>query len=330
MKRLWEYLRQYRLGVLLLALWAALFTLIFRLYHLPLEATGYAALLCLAASAPLVIRHFLHFCRRQQQLEALSRDIQLLERGLPEADHPLEASYQALVMALHEALAAAQTENDRRQQALVDQYTLWVHQIKTPIAAMRLLLQTDDRAESHALQAELFKIEQYVQMVLACLRSSGSSTDYVIEHYDLETLVHQAVRKYGPLFIRKRIQLQLDPIHAQVLTDEKWLVFVMEQILSNALKYTPEGGVIHIHMPQEAVLVIEDTGIGIAPEDVPRVFEPNYTGYNGRRDKKATGLGLSLSRQIMTRLGHRITLTSQLGQGTQVQLDLRRKLLIPN
>lgn len=145
----------------------------------------------------------------------------------------------------------------------------------------------------------------------------------VFARYDLDALIRQAVRKYAPLFIRRKIILSYEPVHCEVLTDEKWLVFVLEQILSNALKYTKSGS-IHIYLSPDApkTLVIEDTGIGIAPEDLPRIFEKGYTGCNGRADKRSTGIGLYLCRQIMEKLSHTIRIESEMGVGTKVYLGL--------
>ena len=166
-------------------------------------------------------------------------------------------------------------------------------------------------------------VEQYVQMALQYLRMEKMTSDLVFARYDLDALIRQAVRKYAPLFIRRKIILSYEPVHCEVLTDEKWLVFVLEQILSNALKYTKSGS-IHIYLSPDApkTLVIEDTGIGIAPEDLPRIFEKGYTGCNGRADKRSTGIGLYLCRQIMEKLSHTIRIESEMGVGTKVYLGL--------
>lgn len=158
-------------------------------------------------------------------------------------------------------------------------------------------------------------------MVLGYLRLNSDTTDYVLRRSDLDSIVRTCVHKYAPLFIRKKIRLDYQPIHCTVLTDEKWLSFVVEQILSNALKYTRSGSVT-IRMESPSVLVIADTGIGIAPEDFPRVFECGFTGCNGRTDKRATGIGLYLSKRVLTQLGHKIQLSSAIGQGTQVRILL--------
>lgn len=203
---------------------------------------------------------------------------------------------------------------------MTDYYTLWAHQIKTPIAAMGLLLQEEPHPE---LEGELLKIEQYVEMVLGYLRLGSESTDYVFRNCGLDALVRQAVRKYARLFILKKISLDFQETGKTVLTDEKWLSFVIEQLLSNAVKYTPEGGRVRIYGDGDT-LVIADSGIGIQPEDLPRVFEKGFTGFNGREDKKSTGIGLCLCRQVLDRLNHDISIASRPGQGTLVRLDLSR------
>ena len=206
---------------------------------------------------------------------------------------------------------------------MTDYYTLWAHQIKTPIAAARLLLQAEPAPSRTELEVELFRIEQYVQMVLGYLRLDSDSSDYVLRRYDLDAILRSCVRKYARLFILKRIELELDETHAKVLTDEKWLTFVIGQLLSNALKYTPEQGRISVTWADATqTLTIGDTGIGIRPEDLPRVFEKGFTGHNGREQKKSTGIGLYLCRRVLGKLGHTIAITSTPGQGTQVQIGL--------
>ena len=207
---------------------------------------------------------------------------------------------------------------------MIDYYTLWAHQIKTPIAAMRLLLQSENSCQSKdELTMELFKIEQYVEMVLQYLRLGSDSTDFVIRKQPLDDIVREAVKKYSTTFIKKKISLEYRQTDAVVISDEKWLSFVIEQILSNALKYTYSGKIsIYLDENLPNTLVIEDTGIGIQSEDLPRVFDKGYTGYNGRKDKKSTGIGLYLCRQVMNKLGHTMSIESEVGKGTKVKLGL--------
>ena len=158
-------------------------------------------------------------------------------------------------------------------------------------------------------------------MALSYIRLGEDSSDYVFREYDLDGIIRDSVRKYAPQFIRKKIGLNYGGTDVKVLTDEKWLRFVIEQVLSNSIKYTREGSVT-ITVTPEKVLKIADTGIGIAPEDVPRIFEKGCTGYNGRSDKKSTGLGLYLCKTACSRLSHKISAESEPGKGTVISIDL--------
>ena len=216
------------------------------------------------------------------------------------------------------------TKADNAISDMTDYYTMWAHQIKTPIAAMRLLLQSNSETGNNTeLMMELFKIEQYVDMVLVYMRASGGASDYVIKKYDMDEIIKGAIRKFSRMFILKRISLDYNVPKNMVITDEKWLSFVIEQLLSNAIKYTPSNGLIKIYMEDKDVLVIEDNGIGIAQEDLPRVFDKGYTGFNGRLERKSTGIGLYLCKKILDALGHKIYIVSDEGQGTKVVLNLK-------
>ena len=314
------FLRHWKL-LLLLTGCLGICSAIFYLYGLPLESVGYAFVLCFALGLTLFIIGYFQFLRRHRELKGLLLQVRERVLPLPPPKGLLEEDYQALCQALASERAALALEDRNRLQDMTDYYTLWAHQIKTPIAAMRLLLQEEPRPE---LEGELLKIEQYVEMVLGYLRLGSDTTDYVLRDCGLDALVRQAVRKYARLFILKKISLDFQETGKTVLTDEKWLAFVVEQLLSNAIKYTPEGGCVRVYGDGET-LVIADSGIGIRPEDLPRVFEKGFTGFNGREDKKSTGIGLYLCRQVMDRLNHGISIASRPGQGTLVRLDLSRQ-----
>ena len=315
--------RQYKL-LLLLAGAVCVFAAVFALYDLPLEAVAYAGVLCLALGLVLFAVGYSRFLRRHRELQQLLRQTNEKALPLPPARGLLEEDYQALLRAVCQDRARLAAENENRLRELTDYYSLWAHQIKTPIAAMDLLLQEDDSPHRGELEMELLKIGQYVEMVLSYLRLDSDSTDYVLREYPLDDILRQAVRKFAKMFILKKITLDFQETGKTVLTDEKWLLFVVEQVLSNALKYTPAGGTIRIY-GDGATVVIADNGIGIREEDQARVFEKGFTGYNGRADKKSTGIGLYLCRQVMDRLNHSISLTSRPGQGTLVRLDLSRE-----
>lgn len=205
-----------------------------------------------------------------------------------------------------------------------DFFALWAHQIKTPIAALNLLLQ-GEKQDAAVCRQELFKIESYVEMALNYLRFEEMSNDLVLERNSLEQLVRQVVKKYAAIFIYNHISIQLEHLNYTVLTDEKWFCFALEQILSNALKYTKQGSVkISAEETENGLQIfVKDTGIGIKREDLPRIFEKGFTGYNGRMDKKASGLGLYLCKGVCEKLGHEIRVVSEEGEGTTVILTLQ-------
>ena len=256
-------------------------------------------------------------------------------RDLPEAKNLPEVLYRQLLMEEEQEKRKLLTRYDEKQKDMADYYTMWTHQIKTPIAAMRLLLQGSEERESGQEEAdrqrereELFKIEQYAQMALYFARLDSASSDFLFKEYDVQEIVKQAVRKYSVLFLRSGLSFRMEEFELRAVTDEKWLCFVVEQVFSNALKYTQQGGIAIYGAdaqgnPKEgkiSYLVIEDTGIGIRESDLPRIFERGFTGYNGRMDKKATGLGLYLCNQIISRMSHTIRVKSEPGVGTKVIL----------
>ena len=316
-----KYLWQYRLTVLVFLADIGIFAMVFSLYDLEMEAVAYAGGLCALFMAVLLTVSFFWYARAHKRRREILLNLELLTDELPPPKTLAEEDYQEMLHSLKALYDANLTawENERKES--MDYYTTWVHQIKTPISVMRMMLQAEDTEEYRSLLAELFRIEQYVGMVLSFLRLESDSSDFVFQEYELDGIIRQAIRKYAPQFIRKRIALVYDPTDVLVLTDEKWLLFIVEQLLSNAVKYTDKGKV-SIQVTGDKVLKIADTGIGIAPEDVPRIFEKGFTGYNGRADKKSTGLGLYLCRLTAGRLSHKISVESTVGEGTVFFLDL--------
>ena len=321
-----RYLRSQLPGFALFLLCCAVFAATFRLYGLPLGAVGYPALLCAVAWLLFALLRGWKAARKHASLASLTAA--LTEDMLPAAGTVEDADYRRIIALLQEARQKQEAASEGKYADMVAYYTLWAHQIKTPIAAMRLTLQNEDSPLSRRLTSELGRIERYVEMVLAYLRLDGESTDYVLREYELDPILRAAVKKFSGEFIERRLALDLRPTGARVLTDEKWLAFVLEQLLSNALKYTP-AGTVSIYLEAPAVLCIEDTGIGIAPEDLPRIFDAGYTGLNGRTDKHASGLGLYLCRRVCRNLGHGLSARSEPGKGTVMRLDLSRKDLAP-
>ena len=306
------------------ALFALVFFASFALYRLPLAAVAYPVGLCLVLGLALLVFDFLRVRRDCETLGRIRSAAGAAQEALPAAKRPVDAQYQALIARLLDEQARLQAEFTGRSVRMTDYYTLWAHQIKTPIAAMRLQLQSEDTDASRACLLELSRVERYVEMVMAYQRLDSDATDYLFRACELDRIIRAAVKKFAGEFISRKIRLVYEPVCARVVTDEKWLQFVLEQLISNALKYTPTGSVT-IRLEAPATLVIEDTGIGIAPEDLPRIFEKGYTGYNGRGDKQASGIGLYLCRRICEKLGHTITAQSTPGQGTVITIDLQRR-----
>lgn len=307
----------------------------------------YAVELALFLGVLAVIADYYSYRARCHALyHALQKEEERI-RDLPEAQGLPEKLYRQLLMEEEQEKRKLLTKYDEKQKNMADYYTMWTHQIKTPIAALRLLLQNESASGNSqtyseeqseiALQKqrdrqketeELFKIEQYAQMALYFARLDNPSSDFLFTETDVREVVKQAVRKYSVLFLRSGLSFQMDEFEIHAVTDEKWLGFVIEQVFSNALKYTKQGGIAIYGSDEEgnkrqgnvSYLVIEDTGIGIRESDLPRIFERGFTGYNGRIDKKATGLGLYLCNQIMERMSHTITVKSEPQAGTKVIL----------
>lgn len=236
-----------------------------------------------------------------------------------EAKSPLECALAEKLEEREAELYQKKSEAQGKLTDLLDYYTLWVHQIKTPIAATRLLVaEVSERELKHQLEQEVFKIDSYINLVLQYLRLESFHDDLVFKQVTIENLVKETVRKYSIFFIQKGLSVDLHDLDKTVVTDEKWLLVVIEQILSNSLKYTNSGG-IEIYM-EDQELCIKDTGIGIKNSDVLRVFERGFSGYNGRLTQQSSGLGLYLSKKISEELGHQIRIESEVGQGTTVRI----------
>ena len=320
------FLWQHRWQGVLCAAFALMFALIFGLYDLETEAVLYASGLCLLLGAVALGVSFLIYCREHGERGQILRNVELLADSLPNPRTLAEADYQEMLGKLKEAYDRNLTEWQNERRESMDYYTTWVHQIKTPISVMRMMLREEDTEEYRELLEQLFWIEQYVEMALNWTRLGSDSSDFVFEECPLDKIIRKALRKYAPQFVRSKISLSYEATDVTVLTDEKWLLFIIEQLLSNAVKYTKKGSV-SITVTPDKVLRIADTGIGIAPEDVPRIFEKGFTGYNGRADRKSTGLGLYLCRLTADKLSHSIDVESRVGEGTVFFLDLHSDAL---
>ena len=309
-----------------------IFGILFYLYDIPFDAIIYGCELSFVWSAVCLFIDFYKYYKRHKLLHINREQFFDDAEQLPEHMDIIEYDYQELAKELYQAKQELISKNRIARKELLDYYGMWVHQIKTPIAALDILLQNTERMlyqldEKEMMQKaisvsdmkmELFKIEQYVEMALNYLRVEDISSDLVFKKHELDDMVRQVIRKYAKIFISKKIKIDFKLTKACIVTDEKWFIFVLEQIISNALKYIKKGQ-IFIYMKEKS-LVIEDTGIGIPAEDLPRIFEKGFTGYNGRENKKSTGIGLYLCKNIMDKLQWNITVDSEVGSGTKIYL----------
>ena len=318
-----RYLKQRYKLCLSFLLFCLIFIVMFVLYHLPMTAVFYPVFLCLLLGIFFLGQDCYSSYKKHMRLTELQH---FQAEEMPDLPVPRtidDTDYQELIRLLREERVAVANQMNTRYMDMMDYYTAWAHQIKTPIASIRLNLQNEDSEFSRLVAEDLQRIEQYVEMVLAFLRLDSESTDYVFKEQDLDAILKTVIKKYSTQFIHRKIRLDYEPLNTTVITDEKWLSFVVEQILLNSLKYTPSGS-IKISCEKPHTLCIRDTGIGISAEDLPRIFEKGYTGYNGRKDKKASGIGLYLCRRICDNLGHTITAESVPDEGTVIRIGLEQ------
>ena len=322
-----SYLKERFKVIIAFVTFIVIFFIVYSLYHISFEPILYSSILVVTLAVIFSIYDFYKYYTNNVKLKSILRDIQYVEDSLPESRSLLEQYYQEIIKNLYESNKSMESISDNNNSEMIEYYTMWVHQIKTPIAALHMILQSMEVGkEKGDISQELFKIEQYVEMALHYVRMGTMSSDLRLESYSIKSIVSNVIKKYSPIFINKKIKLDFEEIDIEVITDEKWISFVLEQIISNALKYTKKG-TISIYMDNESkeTLVIKDTGIGIAKEDIPRVFERGFTGYNGRMDKKSTGIGLYLCKKILDNLSHKINIDSEIGKGTTVAIDFSRK-----
>ena len=321
--KIWrEVLRKYRTALILFAAMTAGNAIVFTLYGIMAEPLVYAALLALVLLCALLLADYALEKRRSAERSRILKGILSDWSSLPEPDSLAEEYYQRMVTALGEQMEKQSAASLSERQDLLDYYTAWVHQIKTPIAVMRLKL-SEDTPEHRALGAELGRIEQYAEMALQYIRIGCETNDLVIRECRLDDLIRAAVRKHAPQFVEKRLQLDFTPTNAVVITDEKRFSCILDQLLSNAVKYTAKGAV-RIRM-QEGLLKISDTGVGIAQEDLPRIFEKGFTGINGRLGQNSSGLGLYLAKKAADLLSIPLAVESAVGSGSTFIMDLRQK-----
>lgn len=330
---LFHYFKEKKWRNLVVVVCIIFLVLVFYLYGIPARALRYSTLLCctvfVVGMLPEYYFYYKKYIERQRLFQSLEYNIQDLEPSCGK----MEQDYRKLLLQLLQMKKQEKKEMDLRYQELKEYIMMWAHQIKTPITALKLLMQrveedTDlgirEMKQLRFMKEELFAIETYVAMNLEYVKLDSMNADLSVGECYLKKLVKAEVSRFSPLFIAKKLSVSIENLDYTIVTDEKWFSFVIGQLLSNAIKYTRKGGVtVSAQECWDGILVsIKDTGIGIAKEDIPRLFEKAFTGYNGHIDKRATGIGLYLSKKILDKLGHGITIVSEPGEGTCVEIKV--------
>ena len=323
MEILKSYLKKNIKVYILFVVFITIFFIMFYLYNLPLEALIYTGSFCFLAALVASFSDFVNYRESYKKLKFLEKNILNDLEDLPKSLDIRIDYYHKIIEKLYEELEKLTQKNRQKNTDMDDYYSMWVHQIKTPIAAMNFLLDNEE-VDLKNLQQELFKIERYVEMVLTYIRLDSISSDYVITKINLDEVVKDSVKKYATIFINKKIKLNYVSHETMVISDKKWLSFAFEQILGNSVKYSRADGEITIKT-YENRLVIEDKGIGIKEEDLPRIFEKGFTGFNGRYEKKSSGLGLYLCKKTLDKLGHHIEISSKVGEGTRIEITFPKE-----
>ena len=288
-----------------------------------LEDLAYLLILELFVLGVIMTVDLIRYKARVKQVEDLLKRPVVEQSYNVEAKDILEERYVDLIHAQEKSRVDTENMSAKSSKDMEQYYNIWVHQIKTPISGMNVLLQSMEPTEEVGeLQNQLFSVEQYVDMALQYQKIKSTTNDFSFAEIPLNKVIRENIRKYARLFIEKKLAVRYEETALRVLTDEKWISFVLGQIITNAVKYSDKGSITISACEDErnTYLSVKDEGIGISPEDLPRVFERGYTGYNGRADKKSTGIGLFLCKSVTRMLGHKIQISSEPGKGTEVTI----------
>ena len=266
------------------------------------------------------------YTRRKGYYQSILETMKTLDQKYLIADvirQPHFADGRILYEVIREAGRSMQ-ENVKRYRIAENEYKdyieMWVHEIKTPLAAAKLIADNNPSEASSSISEEIDHVQRFVEQALFYARSANVENDYIIKEFSLAPIVHNVVRKHSSDFIYRRIRIELEDLEKTVYTDQKWIEFILDQILTNALNYTPsDTGVIRIYTSQQdnqLKLYIADNGVGIDPKDIGRIFRKGFTGSNRLHNEKATGIGLYLCRKLCEKLYLDIEAQSVLHQGT--------------
>ncbi len=280
--------------------------------------------------SPLLIYMFLEFIKYNRYFKNLTSTLEGLDKKylLPEVINGPRSQEERIISDVLKECNKSMHENVKYykdEQAEYKEYIeTWVHEIKTPIASAKLILENDDSNLSSRINYEMKRVEGFIEQVLYYARSSDVSKDYIIREFSLRDVVMKAVKNNSRDFINRNIKLNINKIEGNIFSDAKWIEFIINQIIINAIKFSiPNKGEVSISSKvneNNIVLTIKDNGVGINEKDIDRVFEKGFTGENGRNFGKSTGIGLYLCKKLCDKLGIGISLTSKEKIGTKVSI----------
>jgi len=305
---------------------AAFVSFLLHVLNLNTYTIGFIAFTYLAASALILLYEFV---KKKEFYDNVVWNLQRLDKKyllFEMLDKPSFLEGEILYETLRQTSKSMNDEIAAFRQSSEDYREFietWVHEIKTPIAAARLIALNHPGEAVSAMDTELSKIDGFVEQALFYSRSNTLEKDYIIKEINLSDLVKKSVKKYSKSLIESKFSIEFDNLETTVYSDGKWLDFILGQLISNAVKYRGQKPKLRFYadcMENRIVLTVFDNGIGIDEKDLKRVFDKGFTGENGRKYTKSTGLGLYLCQKLCSKMGLGIAVSSEIGQWTKVQI----------
>lgn len=317
-KLLNEYLKMKKTSIIgILGVYAILFVFVY-LYRIPIEVILYPFILTIVFVLMVLIFDYIKYKEKVNKIIQICNDVSSCYSVKINDKNIFDEYYLDIINELLKENRKQVSQIQKRVSDINDYFSIWVHQIKTPIASMKLKID-NEQIDSLQLASDLNRIDHYVDLVLSFLKFDEEKIDLYFRKTDVDRIMRESLKKFSNDFIIKKIRLDYKLSKREVLTDEKWLSFVFDQLLSNALKYTDKG-TISIYYDEDSCLCIKDSGIGIALADMERLFEKGFTGYNGRQYKKASGIGLYMCKRMCDKLNIAISIESVVNEYTLVKL----------
>lgn len=326
MKKFIEANKSYFLSSIVFTL---VFLLILFIYRLDLVISIYGIVLYYAISLPIVVYRYSKYNLVIKTLNNL-KDNSFEEdyNNIKFENNQIERSYYNLYLNRNKQLLEEKERNNKLYKEQNEYLTMWVHQVKTPISTISLI---SEREENNEVKMELLRINEYIDQMINYMKFENLSQDYVFRNVSLKKIINNSIKKYKLLFFKKKLFVDVNIDEVDILTDEKWLSYVIQQIIFNGIKYTEKGGIkIYNEENNPYILHIKDTGIGIPENDLQNITKWGYTGENGRLDKNSTGIGLYLVDKVLNKFKYSYKIHSEVGKGTDFIINLKRREIIKN